>query len=115
MEIFNKKVSTYKFAFIVHPRNRKDIQRKFSFFRYVPSFFTDVFTRYFPPIVVSKITGLRSLKTNELIEGYVISVLPTAHQMVENRALALKRIKQACLLAEKKGVKIIGLGGLTSS
>ena len=105
----------YKFAFIVHPRNRYDIERKFTFFRYIPSKIVNLFSRYFPPIILSEVTGLKSLVSGEEVKGYVISILPTAHQMVENRSLALRSITQACLLAEKKGAKIIGLGGLTSS
>jgi fatty aldehyde-generating acyl-ACP reductase len=110
----NKK-GVYKFAFIVHPRSRQDIQRKFPFFKFFPNTLTDMFTKYFPPITVSKVTGLKSLKNAMNIEGYIIAVLPTAHQLMENRELALKRIKQACTLAQNKGAKIIGLGGLTSS
>lgn len=105
----------YRFAFLVHPRSQDDVQRKYPFFKYIPNYLTDVFTQYFWPVTLSKITGLKSLKSNKEIEGYVISILPTARQMFENRSLALKRITQACILAKKKGVKIVGLGGLTSS
>ena len=105
----------YKFAFIVHPRNENDIQRKYPVFKYIPNSLVRFFTRHFLPVTLSKITGLRSAVSGEEVLGYVISVLPTAHQMFENRELALKRITQACILAEKKGAKIIGLGGLSSS
>ncbi|MDP3962313.1 MAG: hypothetical protein Q8Q03_00375 [bacterium] len=110
-----KEDDVYKFAFIVHPRSRYDIERKFGFFKYVPHPLVNLFTKYFWPITLSKVTGLKSLVGGKDLEGYVISVLLTARQMVENRSLALRRIIQACDLAKKKGVKIIGLGGLTSS
>ncbi len=110
-----KKNDHYKFAFIVHPRSRSDIERKFLFFKYVPNIFANIFTKYFWPITLSKVTGLKSVVSGKEIEGYVISILLTAHQMVENRSLALKRIIQACVLAKKKGVNIVGLGGLISS
>lgn len=110
-----KEIRGYKFAFIVHPRSRYDVERKYPLFKYVPNSFADLFTRYFWPVTLSKMTGLKSLIDGKEIEGYVISILPTAHQMVEDRQLALKRITQACVLAEKKGVNIVGLGGLTSS
>ncbi len=105
----------YKFAFIVHPRSRTDVQRKYRFFKYIPNIYIDLFTKYFWPVTLSKITGLKSLVDGVEIEGYVISVLPTARQMVEDRSLALRRIQQACVLAKKKGANILGLGGLTSS
>lgn len=110
-----KKAQPYRFAFIVHPRNRKDIERKFPIFKFAPDFIAHTFTKYCWPITVSKVVGLKSVKTGGDIEGYIISVLPTARQMMENRNLALKRILQACKLAEKKGARIVGLGGLTSS
>lgn len=45
----------------------------------------------------------------------MIGVPLTPKQMTENRNLAKKRILQAVKLAEKKGVTIIGLGGLIAS
>jgi fatty aldehyde-generating acyl-ACP reductase len=105
----------YRFAFIVHPRSRRDVERKFPFFKYIPDYFANFVTRNFWPLTLSKITGLRSEVSGREIEGYVISVLPTARQMTEDRGLALKNITRACKLAERRGAKIIGLGGLTSS
>jgi predicted amino acid dehydrogenase len=109
------KKDSYKFAFIVHPRSRYDVERKYPVFKYVPDFFAIFFTKHFWPVKLSKITGLKSKINGKEIEGHIISVLVTARQMVEDRELALKRIIQACILAKKSGARIIGLGGLTSS
>ncbi len=106
---------SYEFAFIVHPRSRHDVARKYSFFKHIPDKFADMITKYFWPVTLSKITGLKSKIDGKVINGHLISVLITAHQMVENRPLALRRITQACVLAQKRGAKIVGLGGLTSS
>jgi predicted amino acid dehydrogenase len=105
----------YEFAFIVHPRSRHDVTRKYPFFRYVPDGFANLVTKYFWPVTLSRITGLKSQINGKEINGHLITVLITARQMVEDRPLALKRIIQACALARKKGAKIVGLGGLTSS
>ena len=110
-----KNRESYKFAFLVHPRSAKDVERKYPFFKYIPEDITNLFTKYFWPVSLSEITGLKSRKDGREIKGYVITVLTTARQMVEDRELALKRITQACILAQKKGAKLIGLGGLTSS
>ena len=110
-----KKKDVYRFAFIVHPRSRHDVDRKFPFFKYIPDAFANIFTKYFWPLTLSRISGLKSLINGKELEGYVISILPTAHQMVENRSLTLRRITQASILAKKKGVSLIGLGGLASS
>src|SRR5665213_4600640 len=110
-----EKKSPYRFAFIVHPRSRHDVTRKYPFFKYVPDSLASLIMRYFWPVTLSQMTGLKSRIDGKEIPGYLIAVLTTARQMVEDRRLALKRITQACVLAEKKGAKIVGLGGLTSS
>jgi predicted amino acid dehydrogenase len=109
------KQDSYAFAFLVHPRGVSDIYRKYPFFKYLPKKVTTSFFKHFWPIVASKITGLRSTKSNTEITGYVLGITLTAKQMLENRALAQKKIVQAMQLAEKMGVKIVGLGALTSS
>lgn len=110
-----KKNDFYEFAFIVHPRSRHDVDRKYPFFKYVPDRLANLITKYFWPVTLSTITGLRSRIDGRDIRGHLITVMVTAHQMIEDRDLGLKRIIQACKLAEKKGAKIVGLGGLTSS
>ncbi len=105
----------YRFAFLVHPRNRKDISRKYPIFDILPNWFIDQFALFFWPVILSRVTGLRSHKSGQELTGYVMTIPMTAHQMIEHRSLALKRILEACTLAERKGVKILGLGALTSS
>ena len=109
------KKDSYEFAFIVHPRSRHDVVRKYPFFRHVPDGIANWITKNFWPVTLSRITGLKSQISGKEIKGHLITALITARQMLENRPLALKRIIQACKLAEKKGAKIVGLGGLTSS
>ena len=105
----------YRFAFLVHSRDLNDVYRKFPFARKLPQKLVKFWCKRSWPIVVSKVTGLKSQKDGKEVPGYIIGVPMTAHQMLENRKLALRRIIQACKLAEKLGVKIVGLGALTSS
>jgi predicted amino acid dehydrogenase len=105
----------YGFAFIVHPRDMKDVYRKYPFLRNLPERLIEKILSYYWPITVSKITGLKSLDDKKQIDGYVISIPLTAKKIMENRGLALKKTRQAIKLASKKGAKIVGLGGLTSS
>lgn len=109
----NKK--TYKYAFLVHPRNIKDVYRKYPLFKHLPISTLEAFLRFYWPVKLSKVTGLKSIKDNRSIEGFILTIPLTAHQMMEDRHLAKKRIIQALKLAKKSGAKIIGLGGLTSS
>jgi predicted amino acid dehydrogenase len=105
----------YSFAFLVHPRNIEDTYRKYPFFKLFSQKFLLWFLRHFWPVVLSKVEGLRSLKSEKKIDGYVITIPLIAHQMMEDRELAKKKIVQAIELAEKLGAKIVGLGALTSS
>lgn len=104
-----------KFAFIVHPRNTYDAANKFFFLKLLPRPVANFFLRHLWPITATKIEGLKSLETGKNIGGWILGVPLTPKQMTENRALAKKRILQAVKLAEKKGARIVGLGGLTGS
>lgn len=110
---FHKK--DYSFGFIVHPRNTADIYRKYPFFKIFPDKFTDWAFRHFWPFVVSEIEGVKSVKNGKGVRGFILSVPLTAKQMLEDRSYALKRIINTIELAEKLGVKIVGLGALASS
>lgn len=104
-----------KIGFLVHARNHKDLIRKFPILKYAPEKLVDWIAITLPPIIVSKITGLKKKDGETDIQGYIIGITITAKQMMENRELATRKIIQACKFAEKKGVGIIGLGALTAS
>ncbi|MEI8061768.1 MAG: hypothetical protein WCG97_00520 [bacterium] len=105
----------YAYAFIVHPRDHRDFARKYPFSKFIPASILKFVLSHFWPVTLSKVTGLTSQKDGKEINGWVISVLLTAKQMLNNRKLALKHITRALILAKKKGAKIVGLGGLISS
>lgn len=107
-------MSTPRFAFIVHARRRSDLLRKFPIMRLLPESVFDWITLHMPPFVVSKITGLKGPDGKDM-EGVVMGIAMTAHQLLEHRELALKRIIQASKLAESKGARFIGLGAMTAS
>jgi predicted amino acid dehydrogenase len=106
---------TYKYAFLVHPRNINDVYRKYPLFKLIPKNILEFLLRHYWPVILSHVTGVRSQKTGKEIDGIILTIPLTARQMMEDRKLALKKITQAVRLAEKNGVKLIGLGGLTSS
>ncbi len=111
----NFKKDRYAFAFLVHPRNTNDLYRKYPFFQYLPEKFTFWLLKKFWPVVVSEIEGLKSLKDGQPVKGFIITTPLTAKQILENKELAIKKIIQALKLAEKMGVKLIGLGAFNSS
>jgi fatty aldehyde-generating acyl-ACP reductase len=68
-----------------------------------------------PPCVASKISGVQSASTKEIIDGEIILVYLLPDQMLTlDPAFVIRRIAEAGLLAQKNGARIIGLGGLTS-
>jgi fatty aldehyde-generating acyl-ACP reductase len=109
------KQNKYKFAFIVHPRYIKDVYREFSIFKKLPQNLVIKLVNILPPLIVSQITGLRSQDNNLEIKGCMISINLFPEDMPNNRELAVKKIIKAIKIAQRKGVRIVGLGGLTSS
>ncbi len=107
--------ATYTYGFLIHPRNEDDVLRKYPFFKFLSKPLIRLFTRWFWPVVVTKVTGLATAKGDETIDGYIISIPLIAEQILSNRPLAVRRIRQAVTLAKRMGIKIIGLGGLTAS
>lgn len=111
----NFKKKEYAFAFLVHPRDISDVYRKYPFAKYLPEKILLFILRHYWPVVLSKVEGLKSQKTGEEVPGYIITIPLTSHQMLADRELAKKKIIQAIKLAERFGVKLVGLGALTSS
>lgn len=102
------------FAFLVHPRNIDDVYRKYPFMKKFPLWSLKVITKFLWPIVISHVTGLKN-QEGQKINGVIIACSLTPEQMIENKNLAKKKILRCVKLAEKMGVKIIGLGALTAS
>lgn len=107
-------MKTADFAFIVHSRDRSDLPRKFPWLKLFPRSIFDLITTHLPPIVVSKISGLLDSSGNAL-SGIVLGIPMTAHQLLEHREKALKRIIEAVRIARSRGAKYVGLGAMTAS
>ncbi len=103
-----------KIGFLVHSRTTNDLVRKFPLLRILPKPLLRFIAISLPPIIVSKITGLKKPDGTD-IHGYIIGITMTARQMMEQREKALRKIIRASKYAEKKGVELIGLGALTAS
>jgi predicted amino acid dehydrogenase len=103
------------FAFLVHPRDKSDVFRKFPLLKVFPEFIVNFLIRMLPPVPLSEIEGFKN-KDGDVVRGFIISVPLTSVQMLENRELALKKIVQAVEYArDKKGVGLVGFGALTAS
>ncbi len=104
----------YRFAFLVHPRSRRDLFRKVPVLRYMPEKVVVWFEHHWPPAIVSRITGLTDAH-GAPIAGFVVGIPMAPEAMLSDRAGALAQIRHGVQLARAHGARIIGLGALTSS
>lgn len=105
------------FAFIFHPIDpKKDVSRKFPLLgRILPVPAINFFSRFFPPLYISHITGCRSTSTGAEIEGWFLACPYTPETMLRLKPETVyKKIIQTGRLAEKLGARILGLGAFTS-
>ncbi len=105
------------FAFIIHPVDpKRDVQRKFPLLgKVLPVPAIDFFSRYFPPVYISHITGITSQATGKEIEGWFIACPFTPKQMVSlPPETVYRKVIATGKLAQKLGAKVLGLGGFTS-
>ncbi len=101
------------FAFIIHPIELDDVSRKFPIARYLPEGLVKWTLERLPPIVTSRITGVRS--PHGAAEGWFISCPLTAEQMMKlPEKYVLDRVIRAAKTAQKLGAGIVGLGAFTS-
>ena len=104
------------FAFIIHPIDpKKDVERKFPLLgRYLPVSAIHFLSRFFPPLYISHITGVRSTTGVEAEGWFVACPLTPARMMSLPVPVVYRKIVQTGRLAQKLGAKILGLGAFTS-
>lgn len=107
----------HTFAFIIHPINvKRDVSYKFPLLgRMFSEKQLDFLSRYFPPVYISEITGIKSAATGESIKGWFIACPFTPTTMLQMQTEAVyRKIIRCGNMAEKLGAGIIGLGAYTS-
>ena len=90
------------------------MQRKYPFLgRTLPLAWIHFLSRFFPPLYISHITGLRS-PTGAQAEGWLVACPFTPQRMMTlPTPVAYRKIVRTGQLAEKLGAKILGLGAFT--
>ncbi|MBN1936978.1 MAG: shikimate dehydrogenase [Anaerolineae bacterium] len=104
------------FAFVIHPIDpKRDVERKFPLLgRYLSIPLIHFLSRFFPPLYISHIVGVRSILDKE-IEGWFVACPFTPDRMVSLPArVVYRKIVRTGKLAQKLGAKILGLGAFTS-
>jgi fatty aldehyde-generating acyl-ACP reductase len=104
------------FAFVIHPiEPQRDVARKFPLLGKLPPAIIETFCRFFPPVYLSHIVGIRSEATGEEIEGWLVACPLTPKRMLQvQTATAYHKIVQTGRLAERLGARLLGLGAFTS-
>jgi len=107
-----------KYAFIVHPLKREDILAYYPLIRLLPFLvkrydFKDIVRKL--PIRKFIDLTMRISHTGKTVSGMGINcpLFPEDFVSLEEK-IVLDKIKQACLLAQRQGAGIIGLGAFTS-
>jgi len=105
------------FACVIHPLNPKqDVARRYPFLaKVLPTPLIHFFSRFWPPVYLSRITGVRSEATGKQVEGWLLACPLTAGQMLRlPPQMVYRKIIQTGDLAQKLGADILGLLAFTS-
>ena len=105
------------FAFIIHPIDpKRDVQRKFPLLgKVLPVPAINFFSRFFPPVYISYITGVRSQATGKEIEGWFVACPFTPQRMMTLPPNTVyRKIIATAKFAQKLGARLVGLGAYTS-
>src|SRR3990172_7243500 len=105
------------FGFIIHPIDpKRDVERRFPLLgKALPVPAINFFSRFFPPVYISHITGARSAANGEAIEGWFVACPFTPQRML---TLPVKtvyhKVVKTAELAQSQGARLVGLGAFTS-
>ena len=105
------------FAFIIHPIDpKKDVSRKWPLLgKVLTEGQINFFSRFFPPVYISEITGVRSAATGKTVTGWFIACPFTPKTMLRLPVETVYRKIVACgHKAESLGARLLGLGAYTS-
>ncbi len=105
------------FAFIIHPLDpKRDVKRKFPLLgKVLPVTAINFLSRFFPPLYISHITGIRSDATGKEIEGWFVACPYTPQRMVTLPPKTVyRKVIATAHLAERLGARLVGLGAYTS-
>ena len=105
------------FAFIIHPiQIKKDVARKYPLLgKILTEREINFFSRFFPPVYLSEVNGIRSAETGRELNGWLIACPFTPPTMMSLPVETVYNKIVACgHMAEELGAKILGLGAYTS-
>jgi predicted amino acid dehydrogenase len=105
------------FAFVIHPLDpKRDVARKYPLLaKVLPTPLIHFFSAFWPPVYLSRVTGVRSPASGKEIEGWVVACPLTARQTLRlPPRIVYNKIVQTGRLAQKVGARILSLGAFTA-
>ncbi len=104
------------FAFVIHPIDpQRDVGRKFPALGRLPRPIIEALSVVFPPVVVSRIRGVRSAVTDVVADGWIVACPLTSSRLMRlPLPVVYHKIAQTGRLAERLGARLLGLGAFTS-
>jgi predicted amino acid dehydrogenase len=105
------------FAFIIHPIHiKEDVARKYPLLgKVLTERQINFFSRFFPPVYLSEVEGIRSIATGRELRGWLIACPFTPPTMMSLPVETVYKKIVACgHMAEALGARILGLGAYTS-
>ena len=105
----------HRFAFVIHPVDvKRDAARKYPIAKYLPERLVEKLLLRKEPMVVSRITGVRSL-TGAQTEGWFVGCPLSPRMMLElPLEVVYDKIVRCGQIAHELGAELIGLGAFTS-
>ena len=117
MVYLQEEAKVNRFAFVIHPLSMRFIyaHKAMRYLRWVPDRWMEWFASYIRPIRVSKMTGIRSDATGQVVQGDLYTLGATPRVMMKRPpSFTYRKLEQVAEDAEKRGARIMGLGAFTS-
>src|SRR3989344_5546783 len=73
------------FVFLVHPRDMQDVYNKYPFFSVLSPYVLKLFLKWFWPVALSEITGVKLIENGNALPGHVFTISLTPEQMLEDK------------------------------
>lgn len=112
-ERFVPKFVEGEFAFLCHPLDERDAQRKYPFTKGISQRLFEIWTKHFWPVLGAPILGPKKIEGSESKGWAVIQPLAPGI-MVKDPEAARKMITRGVNLCEKLGFRLVALGGYNS-
>jgi len=117
MSVEYRQESMDTFALMIHPLNpKRDVARKYPLLaRVLPMRLIHFFSRFWPPVYLSHVTGVCSEATGKEVEGWLVACPFTARQMFVAVEALCEAARCRGVRPESSAVAVVGASGSVGS